>query len=133
MDEKTVQSNKLEIEIAICPECMYENLPSVDFCKKCGRPMGLITTIDPLRRIHAQGWLYRKIVSGPVKPIAFWGMWMIFGPGLLMPIFFLFPRGRFDLGIACFFIPSALSAMILYRVTKNYICYRVSNKGKQNA
>ena len=92
--------------------------------------MGLITTIDPLRRIHAQGWAYRKVVSGPVKPIVFWGMWVIFGPTMLMPIFFL--HAPFSLGMAGSFITFVFSAVILCRVTRNYMRYRLSNENKKD-
>jgi len=45
--------------------------------------------MDPMKQIYAQGWVYRKAVSGRTSPIVFWGMWLIFGPMVIATAFML--------------------------------------------
>ena len=77
MNEEIENSEKL-----LCPSCMAENLAVVDFCEKCGSPIGQFVNLDPLKRIYSQGWLYRRAASGRMLPFALLGMWIIFGTGL---------------------------------------------------
>jgi len=48
---------------ALCPGCMHEVDPDVPFCYRCGMPVGMIATIDPMQSIHATGWMYRRAIS----------------------------------------------------------------------
>ena len=116
-------------ERLLCPNCMAENLPVRDFCENCGCPIGQFVNVDPLKRIYSQGWLYRKTVSGRITPIVFWGMWLIFGSGLLSMLIVLLLSGLDGaLGENSWLWLPALSIVIyiviLYRVTKNYLISR---------
>ena len=132
MDEKGLKGRMdSEEEKALCANCMEENLPEADFCRKCGMPISVFATVDPLKRIYSQGWLYRKTVSDRIPRIAFWGMWLIFLPTLLLTLLMVLrsPRIalRFSGAVAGTVIPAVLLPVycfLLYRVSKNYIYHR---------
>lgn len=84
MDEQGEQQGAPEgPEVPLCPGCMAENEPAAGFCVKCGQPLSAIATIDPFRRTLAQGHWYRTAVSGRIKPIVFWGTWLVFLPSIV--------------------------------------------------
>lgn len=119
-------------ENVLCPSCMTTNAQSNDFCEKCGCPIGQFVNLDPLKRIYSTGWLYRRTASGRITPIACLGMWLIFGPGLLLSIFFLLEPmfGNSDSTGHMYLlhlVSGLLCAVILYRVTKNYLRWRGSS------
>jgi hypothetical protein len=47
-------------------------------------PISGISVFDPLMRIYATGWLYRKAVHGGRSKLVLVGMWLIFAPALLL-------------------------------------------------
>lgn len=52
--------------------------------------MTAYATIAPLEQVYAVGHMYRQATWRPREPIVFWGMWIIFGPGVFaIPIFLL--------------------------------------------
>ncbi|MBP7088597.1 MAG: hypothetical protein KBB01_04785 [Candidatus Omnitrophica bacterium] len=109
-------------ELPLCPACLTKIEPNVDFCKKCGRPLGNWVTYDPINRIHSVGWLYRRLASGPVPLIALIGVWLIFGPTLLIGIAYMKSGESFGIIIGVLLI--LVSGIILYRVTRNYLSHR---------
>ncbi len=68
----------------ICGSCGQQNPKSKEFCEACGGPIGQYTTVDPLKRIYAQGALYRKISRSSVKPIVKIGAFLLFGMPILV-------------------------------------------------
>ena len=114
-------------DIVVCPSCLTENVPSVDFCKNCGCPLSSIATIDPLRRAYSMGWAYRKAAGGPIGLIVLVGMWLLLLPtAILSPFAFLQPL-RDDVSLPAravyailWGIPGLASGYLLYRMTRNY-------------
>ena len=72
----------------ICPACSALNSEGVDFCEKCGGPLTGFATLSPYESIHAQGWFFRRAVSGPVRPIVLIGLWLLFAPGAVCVLLF---------------------------------------------
>ena len=113
-------------EMMVCPDCMTQNSPMTEFCKSCGYPIGQYVTVDPINRILSQGWLYRKAASGRITAFGFWGMWIVFGSGILSMLIIFIPAGMDkNWEIILRWWPIGLSLIvyiaILYRVTKNYL------------
>jgi len=98
----------------VCPKCILVNDPSAAFCAECGAPIGMVANTDPIQRIYAEGFAYRSAVEGPPSRLILAGMWAIFCPLGLTALFTI--RHPLPAGIII-----AISAAILYRVTKNYL------------
>ncbi len=101
----------------LCPTCNQENDQDVDFCVHCGAPVGFISTIDPIKQIRAQGFMYRR-VTRPDRFILYVGAWILFGIPLFSFVFFLVHGGILLKGLsalAVFFL-----GRVLYRAHKYY-------------
>jgi hypothetical protein len=106
----------------LCPKCLLANSPTAAFCADCGAPIGMVATIDPIQQIHAEGFAYRSAVDGPPQLIIVVGMWLLFGPIILVTPFLLFGGIASGFPETAFFTLLAVgSVIILYRTTKNYI------------
>ncbi len=106
----------------VCPKCLHANSEAAAFCADCGAPIGMVATIDPIQHIHAEGFGYRSAVEGPPKLIIVIGMWLIFGPTVLVVPFIIRDASSFgDPGSIFFGLIVLCYAIILYRTTKNYI------------
>ncbi len=109
-----------------CPSCLAVNRPSEAFCHKCGAPIGAVATLDPLHVIRAESHLYRKALEGKPKLIVLIGVWLLFLPMLLVclpgAIYLLATHESSAEFVAFWFgiILSVVSAVMLYRTTKNY-------------
>jgi len=121
-------------ESMICPTCHTLNVPGVAFCRRCGGPLGFISTIGPLETAYAEGFAYRQAVQGRPKFIVVLGMWLIFFPILVTMIAFslsILKKGMEGtgglVGIIGFFLFwicvgfAVISAIMLCRVTKNFL------------
>ena len=109
-------------DAVVCPKCLLANPPAAPFCADCGAPIGMVANIDPIQRIYAEGFAYRSAVDGPPKLIIVVGMWLIFGPFLLVTSFFLLIDSASSLpGTAFLGLLALASIIVLYRTTKNYI------------
>jgi hypothetical protein len=142
-------------EYALCPSCVFPNVPDVQWCKRCGAPLNFISTIGPLEHLYAEGFAYRRAVRGRPKFVVVLGIWLLFLPGLLGCIsVFCGTVGNGALDGLAIFWPSrvvtisaragsnfsgghsgfmdvllvllsvfwgAVCAVMLYRVTKNYL------------
>lgn len=73
-------------ETPVCPNCLAELQPDAHFCDACGAPISGISVLDPIKQIHATGWMYCKASSGHPRLTVLVGMWLIFGPALLMTL-----------------------------------------------
>lgn len=116
-----------ETEKAItCPSCQTVNPEFEPFCRKCGAPIGATATLDPLNVIRAEGHLFRRALEGRPKLVVLLGVWILFGPLLVVTTFSAFNlvlnrSSRADFVFFWFAVGLAyLSAVVLYRVTKNY-------------
>ena len=66
----------------LCPNCMAAPEPGAHVCKKCGAPLDLFATTDPIETIRSQGRAYRRAASGRRSGIVLLGMWLIFGTAI---------------------------------------------------
>ena len=66
----------------LCPHCAASNDPAADFCARCGAPLSVIASTDPLRSTLSEGFLYREATRGAPKRIVVAGIWLVFLPGL---------------------------------------------------
>ena len=104
----------------VCPHCVQANAPSMAFCVYCGAPLGMVSTIDPIQSIYAEGFAYRSAVDGPPKLILLIGMWLLFLPMAGTSLVLLFTMGGPGPGIITPFLFLA-SVGVLFRMTRNYI------------
>ncbi len=103
-------------------------------------PIGMIATLDPIQQIYSTGWMYRRAISGGRGRLVFWGMWLIFGPGLTLLLAALVSmllswseilRGGFWSWIAAIstLAYNGLVAAVLWRFTASY--YRRRREGRE--
>jgi len=77
--------------------------------------------------IRAEGHLFRRVIEGRPKPVVLVGVWILFFPALVASTFaavslILNHSSRSDLVFFWIMVGLAyLSAVVLYRVTKNYL------------
>ncbi len=137
MAPKVPPINNSPEETKLCASCLAENDLDVDFCKKCGYPLGQFVNIDPINRILSTGWLYRRLVFGaPPRPIVLWGMWLICASYFVLIITYFagFSRGRPGQRISSsilLIVPSLAHAVILVRGTKNYFIRRKEKRDQE--
>ncbi len=105
----------------LCPHCAATNAPAADFCVRCGAPLSVIASTDPLRASLLVGFLYREAVHGRPKRIVVLGVWLIFLPGVAsLPI--AWGNGLTDPNLlAKQAVWSLLSAVIPVLATLNYV------------
>jgi hypothetical protein len=109
-------------ENSLCTACLEANPQGEHFCQKCGAPLSSYATTAPLEQIYSLGWMYRRALSQPVRPIVLLGIWLIIGPTFLWSIWHIvWSDERFWLNIIIAVFWAGLSGMILYRITKNFI------------
>jgi hypothetical protein len=54
------------------------------FCPKCGGPVTTRAAIDPLGQVFTAGFGYQRALSDKPRLITMVGMWLIFGPQVLI-------------------------------------------------
>jgi ribosomal protein L40E len=135
--EDSIPELSIPGESAVCPTCHTLNLPEVTFCRRCGAPIGFISTIGPLEAAYAEGFAYRRAVEGRPQFIIVVGIWLLFFPSLVASIGFslsILKTGMDGIGgfvgLIRFFLFwicvgfGVISALMLYRVTRNYLIIR---------
>jgi uncharacterized membrane protein YvbJ len=78
------QTESVAAETILCTSCIHPNHPHTAFCKNCGAPLGIISTIGPFEQAFAEGFAYRRSVEGSPRLIILIGIWLIFLPGVAM-------------------------------------------------
>ncbi|MBT3374244.1 MAG: hypothetical protein HN742_34805 [Lentisphaerae bacterium] len=119
----------------VCSSCLGENEPEAAFCLECGNPIGDTSSMDPLKRIQAQGWIYRRAASSPYRFLIVVGMWLIFLPMAIVsfPIEFLHSRKPGDLPGAIFdCLIWTIVVAVLCKVTANYIRRRAGTHAAES-
>jgi hypothetical protein len=110
-------------EAALCPSCLFPNLPHRQWCKRCGVPISGVPGFGPFESAVAWGCAWRGAVRGRPKPIVLFGIWFFFLPGFLVAgLFFLvalFTGFLPGLLLACAY--GAIPFSMLYQVTRNYL------------
>lgn len=118
-------------EAMVCPNCLAANDPEEPFCRGCGAPVGLVSTLDPVQKILAEGYAYRQAVDGPPKRIILIGIWILFLPQILVAGFYFSTLrsmpwegmgGKFFELLTAFYGLCCL--VILYRATANHLRHR---------
>jgi hypothetical protein len=110
-------------EAAICPFCLFPNLPTRKWCKQCGAPVDNLTTLGPFESALAWGCMWRGAVRNKPKPFVLLGVWCIFLPGfcagllLVLCALFFFNIPVLVVGLLYAAIPFSM----LYQVTRNYV------------
>ena len=121
-------------QTTLCGSCGRPNSDDVHFCAECGAPLTRHATTDPVASIYAEGFVIRKAMSEPQRPIVLIGMWLWLGPvflaflglsvlvgGLLMSL------GVWIFGfviLAFLLLMTGAIGRILYRTTKSYYVAR---------
>lgn len=124
--KQDVSENVMDKEIIACLSCLAPNKATVDFCEKCGAPLGTTATLDPLKMIRAEAFMLERATVGKPKLIVLLGIWIIFFPTLATGILLTGSQilyGFDSEGFVFFWIGIGLaifSCVVLYRVTKNY-------------
>ena len=109
-------------EAAICPFCLFPNLPDREWCKQCGSPFNT-SALGPFESALAAGSMWRGAVRGRPKRFVLLVCWIFFFPvccislwaALAAPFFDEFPSMIVCLAYA------AIHASMLYQVTRNYV------------
>lgn len=134
-----MSSDLLEIdqraEVIVCPACGLQIGANEVFCPKCGAPVSLLSHVDPIQSIRAEGMMYAKAVDAKPRFVILFGIWVIFLPVFLVSLMasgsvilgglgsgmsgFIFFWG----GIAI----SIFSFVMLFKVTRNY--FRAGESG----
>ena len=76
----------------VCPSCILPISKHDDFCQNCFAPVGLTASIDPLKRIWAEGFLYKKAANDRITGFMLLSMWLILFP-MILPLLFLLNEG----------------------------------------
>lgn len=120
------------VEMLVCPSCTARNAPMSDFCQECGCPISPLAAMDPVKRIFAEGFVYRRAATGPITRTVLIGMWLLFGPVFLVGALFLFVFAfvhfsslRIEwlpalITLTPPFLVMIVSGLLLRRVTLNY-------------
>ena len=100
----------------------------MDFCPHCGTPLSSFSTIDPYKRVFAQGNMYWRLTHGPLSPIVVIGLTLVFGASVLTcgVTFWLIATGTatdwsqkaLPIGFGAAYL--LLYGAFWYRVYKNY-------------
>ncbi len=123
-------------ESIVCQQCLCQNETTRDFCKKCGAPIGMLSSTLPLEKIQAEGSAYREASSNPSKPIVVIGVWLLFSPGaalLFYALFKIIAERIWSADIAWFLCYGAISVALLIKTTSNFIKKRKGRRGRTNA
>jgi hypothetical protein len=105
-------------------------------------PLMAISNSDPMGSVFARGDVFSKAAGKPTKPIALFGVWLIFGPSCAMFLGLLYRaiasviEGEEKLsavigGMVCSFLPALLCGAILFRTTRNYFRYQAEEERKE--
>ena len=117
-------------EKIVCTSCHAHNTPAAVFCRRCGAPISFISTIGPMETLYAEGFAYRQALQGRPKFVVVLGIWLVFFPAFLGFVggMFLILGGFIVIGGPAAFIffalfagLSAICAVMIYRVTRNFL------------
>ena len=98
------------------------------YCVNCNTPMNLSNSNDPIQRMSAEGYTYRKAAEMKPNVLVLIGVWLIFLPlfvffGLnAISLIFGYSGGGAD-SFVWFWVSLAVSGfsfVMLYKVSRNY-------------
>jgi hypothetical protein len=115
-------------EHALCPSCLFPNLPEAPWCKRCGAPISASAMFAPIESAYIVGFAYRAALQGWPRPFVLFGTWLIFLPSvainLTMIFALLYSHASGYVTVALLWLCTgycAMSASMIYRVTSNYL------------
>jgi hypothetical protein len=119
-------------ERILCTACLTPNSPRTDYCSKCGALLNTLTAFNPFDQTLIEGFAYRRAVDGPPSKIILIGIWLLFGPSILViPLLFSTAQLGNTGGLLGYVAEHAyfigyliVSIIILCRTTANYISKR---------
>jgi hypothetical protein len=120
------------LEEPVCPHCVRPITGEHHFCPHCNAPLTSFATSGPYEQVLSQGYAVRAGVTRPANALVLFGMWLIFGPTLIISIISIgglllawsesmerHATGRI-VGIVVSGFWIALTATILWKTTRNY-------------
>lgn len=69
---------------AICIRCGELNPQGTSRCLECKSPLDDFASSSPWEMGSAENTAYHEAADPAVKPIVFWGVWIWFGPSVIM-------------------------------------------------
>jgi hypothetical protein len=112
----------------VCPSCAAFISFNETFCSNCNAPISLLSNVDPVQSVFAQGSFYRKTFESKPKFVVLIGTWVMFLPTFL--IGFGFAIGTLIQGIGGGFgsfvvfwvmlLVGIFSFVMIYKVTRSY-------------
>ncbi len=108
-----------------CPHCLEPNDPQAPFCVSCGSPIGDTVTLDPLKQIRAQGWVWQEAVNRPYRGLVLLGLWMLVLAELAAALVPLLVEGASGGPLLAALLQVlaglAFATIILHKATRNYL------------
>lgn len=113
----------------VCTVCVASNPPNTNYCARCGAPLNNLVTFNPFDQTLAEGFAYRRAVDGPPNRIILIGIWLLFGPALVVAPLVIASAYQSNpalglLGLVAervFWVSYlVIAAVILFRATANY-------------
>lgn len=112
----------------VCPRCLDEVFPFVDFCPRCRTPLTSFANTGPLESALSEGWgLGEAIVTKQPRLVTLVGLLLLLTPTLLGGTAFLVSSGRSsgDEGATVGRLVAAgtlgLAGWALVHATRNYV------------
>lgn len=114
--------------IPVCPKCMAEVLPWMDFCMRCRSPLTAFANTGPMESAFSEGWgIGEAIVTKRPSLVSLIGLWLLVAPSVVVPALMLFrpSLGPLSFGelveraFAGIFL--AFGGWALFHATRNYV------------
>jgi hypothetical protein len=116
----------------VCPHCLGPITAWHHFCPHCNAPLTSYATSGPYEQVLSQGDAVRAGVTRPANVLVLFGMWLVFGPTLIIAIIsaggliLVWPESMqqhatariVGLVVSGFWV--VLAASILWKTTRNY-------------
>jgi hypothetical protein len=121
------------LDSPVCPHCVRPIAAQHHFCPHCNAPLTSYATSGPYEQVLSQGYSMRSGVARPANVLVVFGMWLIFGPTLIIAVIsaggllLVWPENmtQHDAARGVGLIISGgwivLAATILFKTTRNYL------------
>ena len=142
-------------EQPLCIHCARPYNGLDHFCPHCGGPVSQHSSADPMGQVYSMGHAYSSATSGRASKRVLIGMWVLFGPQLVLLLVFdiwlasemVFPTEQmspYDTGVridtgsrveavfkyAVMITLTVFYAVLLYKVTLGYIRKRKEHEAR---